>query len=171
MIVTCFSFSSSMRSLSSMQFRACRNALRCALSVRIRTNRPDRFTLVKSSVFATSWKTQHNSACCLCKRARPVVSFVQSLFWHVFVLSSEVRAGFVSPQVREFRDVSLSALYWIRFVRGHALMQRLYLVGLTLSHMLETHSFTYRQQEREECVFTWIIFNYSTMLLFHCFSM
>lgn len=53
---TCFSFSSSMRSLSSMQLRACRKAFLWARSVRMRTNSPDRLTLVNSTVLATNCK-------------------------------------------------------------------------------------------------------------------
>lgn len=61
---TCFSFSSSMRSRSSMQLRACRKAFLWALSVRMRTNSPDRLTLVKSTVLANSWEREEKKHTC-----------------------------------------------------------------------------------------------------------
>lgn len=48
-----------MRSLSSMQLRACRKAFLWARSVRMRTNSPDRLTLVNSTVLATNCKNTH----------------------------------------------------------------------------------------------------------------
>lgn len=61
--LTCFSFSSSMRSLSSMQLRACRKAFLWARSVRMRTNSPDRLTLVKSTVFAINYIETTKKGC------------------------------------------------------------------------------------------------------------
>ena len=60
--LTCFSFSSSSLSRSSMQFRACRKAFRWERSARMRTNTPYMFTLRKSRALAPSWRREQYRA-------------------------------------------------------------------------------------------------------------
>lgn len=61
--LTCFSFSSSSRSRSSMQLRACRKAFLCERSVKMRTKTPYMFTPTKSRALAPSCRERTVAQC------------------------------------------------------------------------------------------------------------